>query len=190
MKVTPETMEICAEVFAYVAHASVDQKRKYTGEPYINHPAAVVAILKTINPTPEMIAAAWLHDVVEDTTITLEHIEEVFGPKVREYVYYLSNPGLEAGNRTIRKANDRDRLAGAPPEVQTIKLADLIDNSYSIEQHDPSFAVLYMKEKEALLQVLHAGHSVLYKQATRIVEDYMRRKASVDQSAGNGDYSV
>lgn len=67
-----------ARVFATAAHGAVGQVRKYTGEPYINHPAEVVQIVRSVQHTPDMIAAAWLHDVVEDTAVTLEDIEQHF----------------------------------------------------------------------------------------------------------------
>ncbi|GAG42563.1 unnamed protein product, partial [marine sediment metagenome] len=56
-----------AEKFATRKHAEINHVRKYTGEPYINHPKEVVEIIKTVDHTDEMLAAAWLHDTVEDT---------------------------------------------------------------------------------------------------------------------------
>ena len=62
-----------ARVFATAAHAAVGQLRKYTFEPYIVHPAEVFAIVSTVDgATEEMMAAAWLHDTVEDTGVTIE----------------------------------------------------------------------------------------------------------------------
>lgn len=58
------------------------------------------------------------------------------------------------GRRAERKALDRAHLAGAPDEAQTIKCADLIDNTSSIVAHDPAFARVYLEEKRALLEVL------------------------------------
>lgn len=60
---------------ATAAHEGIGQVRKYTGEPYINHPAAVAELVSSVPHTPEMLAAAWLHDTVEDTPITLLDIE-------------------------------------------------------------------------------------------------------------------
>lgn len=58
-------MEERAKDFATRYHASIDQRRKYTGEPYITHPAAVVELVRSVPHTEAMICAAWLHDTVE-----------------------------------------------------------------------------------------------------------------------------
>jgi (p)ppGpp synthase/HD superfamily hydrolase len=79
-------LERCALEFATTAHASINQRRKYTGEPYIVHPIAVAELVRSVPHTPEMIAAAYLHDVVEDTPVTIEEIREEFGPQVAELV--------------------------------------------------------------------------------------------------------
>ena len=68
-----------AQVFATAAHYAVKQTRKYTGEPYIVHPAEVVAILYKYGTTEEQAAAGWLHDTVEDTGVTSEIIYFEFG---------------------------------------------------------------------------------------------------------------
>ncbi|TYF68814.1 guanosine polyphosphate pyrophosphohydrolase, partial [Enterobacter hormaechei] len=56
-----------AHMFAAGAHAGVGQKRKYTGEDYIHHPVAVAEIVRNHGGTDEMVAAAMLHDTIEDT---------------------------------------------------------------------------------------------------------------------------
>jgi (p)ppGpp synthase/HD superfamily hydrolase len=147
-----------ARVFATAAHAAVKQTRKYTNEPYICHPAAVVAIVKSVPHTDEMLAAAWLHDTAEDTGVTVDLIRAEFGGEVAGLVWWLTDQSRpEDGNRETRKAIDRNHLAAAPPEAQTIKLADLIDNTLTIEARDPDFAKLYRREKRQLLEVMTAG---------------------------------
>ena len=71
----------------------------------------------------------------------------------------ISKP--EDGNRANRKAMDRDKLASASAEAQTIKYADLISNGKDIMQNDPKFAKVYMKEKADLLRVMTKGDSRL-----------------------------
>ena len=66
---------------------------------------------------------------------------------------------------------DRDHSASASADAQTVKLADLISNSKSIVKHDPNFARVYIKEKEALLQVLDKGNSRLHAIASKQVAD-------------------
>lgn len=136
-----------ARLFAEFHHGIIGQKRKYTGEPYIRHPAGVVAILKEHNITdPTTIAAAWLHDTVEDTDARQSDIRRLFGDRVGEYVYYLTDEKLTGGNRATRKALDRDRLERAPLAVRRIKAADCIHNTLDIVKHDPKFAKTYISE--------------------------------------------
>jgi (p)ppGpp synthase/HD superfamily hydrolase len=107
-----DDLERRALAFATAAHASIDQRRKYTNEPYIVHPIAVAKLVKTVSHTPEMVAAALLHDVVEDTPITSEEVRAEFGPIVGELVDWLtdvSRPG--DGNRRLRKNLDLQHTA-------------------------------------------------------------------------------
>lgn len=159
-------LEQRAKAFATQAHGSIDQRRKYTGEPYIVHPIAVAEIVRTVPHTEEMIAAALLHDVVEDTPVTIEEIEAEFGVEVAELVGWLTDVSKPSdGNRRKRKHLDLLHTAKAPPEAKTIKLADLIDNTRTISVHDPSFWPVYRREKEALLKVLTEGDASLWQQA-------------------------
>lgn len=164
-----------ARIFATEAHGATGQKRKYTGEPYITHPEAVVAILKGVGIDDETtLAAAWLHDVLEDCpSIAAFQIDAYFGPEVEIIVRELTDmPPGRGLNRAQRKAEDQFRLAEASPRAQTIKCADLIDNTSSIVERDPEFARLYMAEKSALLRVIHDGNYVLWTMAAKIVDDY------------------
>ena len=165
-----------ADKFAKNAHAG--QVRKYTNVPYVMHPRSVAFLVSLVpDHTTEMIAAALLHDVVEDTPITLDEIEAEFGKEVRDLVYWLTDQSKpEDGNRKARKAIDRDHIAKAPAQAQTIKVADLIDNSSSIVQYDPDFARVYMREKEALLDVLVNADPSLLRIARTIISDYKKRK--------------
>lgn len=166
-------MEQRARDFAMRYHASIDHRRKYTGEPYITHPAAVVELVRLVPHTEAMLCAAWLHDVVEDTPATLDEVGRVFGFEVATLVEMLtdvSKPG--DGNRAQRKAVDREHAAMASPEAKTIKLADLIDNTRSITAHDPKFAKVYLAEKAALLEVLREGDARLWEMAAALVPDH------------------
>ena len=147
-----------------------DQKRKYTNDPYIVHPIAVAELVKTVPHTDEMVAAALLHDVVEDTPVTIEDIENKFGSKVAELVGWLTDVSRpEDGNRKTRKAIDRDHSARAPADAQTIKVADLIHNTQSIEKHDPHFYKVYKEEKIKLLSVLTEADQTLVRIAQQQV---------------------
>ena len=160
-----------AQVYAMAAHAAVGQKRKYTGEPYIVHPAEVASIVARVpGATPDMVAAAWLHDVIEDTGCTFTDVHMAFGIDIATLVGWLTDVSKPTdGNRATRKAIDRAHSADAPAEAQTIKLADLISNSRSIVQHDPEFAKVYLEEKRLLLEVLTRGDAGLHAEASRYV---------------------
>ena len=160
-----------AQVYAMAAHAAVGQKRKYTGEPYIVHPAEVASIVARVpGATPDMVAAAWLHDVIEDTGCTFTDVHMAFGIDIATMVNWLTDVSKpEDGKRAVRKAIDREHTAQAPAEVQTIKLADLISNSKSIMAHDPEFARVYLEEKRLLLEVLTKGDPGLHAEASRFV---------------------
>ena len=100
-----------AMIFATAAHEAVGQKRKYTGEPYIVHPAEVAMITIRLKGTPEMVAAAWLHDVVEDTQVSIDVVKMLFGDHVADLVGWLTDVSKpEDGNRAARKAIDRQHI--------------------------------------------------------------------------------
>ena len=165
------SLEKRAKNFAQQAHGRIDQRRKYTDEPYIVHPAEVVQIVKTVQHDETMVAAAWLHDVVEDTPVSHDTIKNEFGEQVAELVFWLTDHStLADGNRAVRKAIDRERLAKAPVAAQTVKVADLISNSGSILEYDAKFAQVYLKEKALLLNVLNKADKALVARAWAIVE--------------------
>lgn len=155
------------------AHAG--QFRKYTNEPYLAHPfrvAAMVAVFNLSAHGDDDIAAAVLHDVMEDCDVKREEIEEVTNRNVADMVWYLTNPPGETGNRAERKAKARNRLVNAPPSVKTIKLADIADNVPSIVEHDPGFAKIYVKEKRLMLGCLaDASSEVLFRHVRDILDN-------------------
>lgn len=137
----------------YATQAHYGQVRKYTGEDYINHPIAVAKTVAEVFPDIEMIAAAYLHDVVEDCNVSMDSIYNLFGGRVSNIVWGVTDVSKpEDGNRDARKAKDREHNIKACPEAKVIKLADLIDNSKSIITHDPDFSVIYISEKKKILE--------------------------------------
>jgi (p)ppGpp synthase/HD superfamily hydrolase len=151
-----------ARIFATAAHAATGQIRKYTGEPYIVHPAEVADLVRYVGGTDSMLAAAWMHDVLEDTQVNADLMRSEFGDEITDLVLWLTDVSKPTdGNRATRKALDRLHTAAAPAEAQTIKLADLISNTKSIRAHDPNFAKVYIEEKKLLLEVLTKGDPIL-----------------------------
>lgn len=148
--------------FAREVHA--DQRRKYTNTPYVDHLAEVAGIVSTVSglhPDSQVTqAVAWLHDCIEDQSVAVSNLKDLFGGEVAAAVLLLSD--LEQGNRAERKTASRYRLAAAPGWVQDIKVADLISNTSSIAMHDAKFARVYLEEKRLLLKVLtHANPELL-----------------------------
>lgn len=145
-----------ALLFAMTAHAAVGQKRKYTGEPYISHPIEVVQILKEAGYTAEpLLAAAYLHDVCEDTEISFDLIGLAFGREVRTLVEGVTNISKhEDGNRNKRKEIDRNHISKQPAGCKLIKMADIISNCRTVANYDKDFACVYLEEKLQMLEVL------------------------------------
>lgn len=164
-----------ALTFAHAAHAAVGQLRKYTNDPYIVHPIAVSAVVATVGGSDEMVMAAVLHDVVEDTAVTVEDIRRLFGIDVADMVDSLTDvytteayPKL---NRATRKELEAGRYAYESDEVKTIKLADMIDNTRSIAEHDAGFFKTYAVEKRNLLTSLVGGNEQLWAVADRLLTE-------------------
>ena len=165
----PSLIHLAAE-FATAAHAAINQRRKYTGQPYIVHPEAVAKIVAGVTDDEEMICAAWLHDVVEDTPITIGHILKKFGSNIAGLVDDLTNVSQKSdGPRDKRVAIDRAHSSKISPRAKTIKLADVIDNLSGIITVDRSFARRYVRENEPLVKVLREGNEQLFLQASHMV---------------------
>lgn len=124
------------------------QTRKYTGEDYINHPLEVARVLKTYTTywTPDMLKAAILHDVLEDTDCTEGMLKREFGGEVTSLVYELTEQPTK-GNRLERKTQEAHRLTYCIDQVQLIKCADIFSNCLDIVDNDRDFAEIYLREK-------------------------------------------
>jgi len=161
--------------FADRAHG--DQMRKYTPERYIAHPARVVDILRRHNSDPTILAAALLHDVLEDTSTSKEDIESFLRPLlgeeltqrtlqiVEELTDVYTKDNFPQWNRYKRKAMETERLEKTSADAQTIKYADLMDNTAEIVQQDPAFARRYLEEAKNLLRRLKKGNPEIRKRA-------------------------
>lgn len=164
--------DLWERAIAFAAHAHRDQKRKYTHEPYIYHPLEVAGILlqvagrqyfhgQELADHPEILAAAVLHDVVEDCGVTFTELEREFGTEVSDLVFWLSDCVEHTrGNRATRKRLEALRIGAAPLFAKIIKLADLVSNTSSIVEHDRGFAFkTYLPEKAFILERLHYAGS-------------------------------
>jgi (p)ppGpp synthase/HD superfamily hydrolase len=109
-----------AKLFATEAHKG--QVRKTTGKDYITHPIAVAAVIEKAGLSVEAIIAAFLHDVVEDTTKTIEDIQEKFGDKVASLVAF--NTEDKSLSWEERKQHTVDSLVNATLEQKALVVAD------------------------------------------------------------------
>jgi (p)ppGpp synthase/HD superfamily hydrolase len=143
--------------FAERAHAG--QFRDYTGAPFVTHPIRVAARIAALpDSTEEMVAAAFLHDVVEDCGVPIDEIGKEFGLVVQQLVDELTNaPDQPGHNRRAREAYRFAKLATVSKEAKTIKLADRIDNLSELPK-TARFWKTYQQESRQLLEVLRGAN--------------------------------
>ena len=123
--------------FAAIKHK--DQRRKDAKEsPYVNHPISVALIISEIGGVddPEVLAAALLHDTIEDTDTTPEELEDLFGKRVRTLVEEVSDdkslPKAERKEKQIEHAKSISKGAAL------IKLGDKISNVTDVLDNPPT----------------------------------------------------
>lgn len=178
---------VLEKIHQYADTAHDAQLRRYTPDRYIVHPARVMETCRNYDNRLPILAAALLHDVLEDTAVkenemlaflyevmdkdnaekTLALVIEMTDVYVKE-VY----PNL---NRRKRKAKELERIAETSPDAQTIKYADIIDNSSEIALNDPDFATRYLLECKAILKVADKGNPELREIAVATVRDNLKR---------------
>ncbi|MES3018446.1 MAG: HD domain-containing protein [Bacteroidota bacterium] len=161
--------------FADQAHG--DQTRKYTPERYIVHPVRVMKMLTEYTTDISMLAAALLHDVLEDTPVKSEDIEifikdVMLASEVRKtlrLVEELTDVYVKAAfphlNRRQRKELELARIAKTSRDSQTIKYADIIDNCVEIVKYDRGFAGKFLSECREILRKAPNGDQRLYQKA-------------------------
>lgn len=161
--------------FAYKAH--LGQVRKYTGVPYIIHPTRValrasIFIPRNSNPIIDscVVAAAWLHDVIEDCGVQYSELHLQFGGTIANLVKELTNVSKadKTLNRAGRKAADIDRVSRISNEAKQLKLCDRLDNLEDIfaesKIHGQALTFLtkcYYKESKQLMDVLRGVNPLL-----------------------------
>ena len=147
-----------AVAFCVAGHQACGQKRKFSGGKYFEHPIEVSKLVVLFDGSEDMICAALLHDLVEDTQIPLTSILTTFGKPVADMAAGLTKVSkLEDGDRAVRKAIDLEHTAVQSPDTKTIKLCDVISNMSDIHDGEVEWAKKYVLEKELLLEVLKEG---------------------------------
>ena len=144
-----------AIVFAVRAHAGTERRGK--GFPYIVHPMEAVEIVATMTSDQELLAAAALHDTVEDTDVTVEQIRAEFGDHIALLVASESDIVLDSlsdeDSWHIRKQTAIDRLARASYDVKIVALGDKLSNMRAIardyvQQGDALWSLFRVKDRK------------------------------------------
>lgn len=150
-----------AKKVAKEAHESIGQTRKYTGSPYYLHPLAVANLVSLVTDNETVLAAAALHDVLEDVKplnkkYDEDFIEKEFGSEVLNLVLELTNKYEKSAypnlNRKERKNLERARLMTVSENAKLIKKADLHHNSKELD--DSKFSKIWLEEKQELESVI------------------------------------
>tara|TARA_Y100000815_G_C13348922_1_gene503414 strand:- start:1543 stop:2169 length:627 start_codon:yes stop_codon:yes gene_type:complete len=177
--------EILHIIRDYADDAHGNQMRKYTPERYIVHPVRVMEKLRGYTDRLPLLAAALLHDVLEDTLVKppqmLEFLKGVMNEAEAEaeetlkLVIEMTDEFVKEAypklNRKQRKQMELERIALTGADAQTIKYADIIDNAIDITANDRNFAPRYLKEVSAILKMADKGNAELYAKAMQVVKD-------------------
>jgi myo-inositol-1(or 4)-monophosphatase len=137
--------------FAVRAHAGTERRGK--GFPYIVHPMEAMEIVATMTSDQELLAAAALHDTVEDTPVTLAEIRAQFGDRIAELVALESDAQVEGESETdtwrARKLAGLERLSSASRDAKIVALGDKLSNMRAIARD-------YALQGDALWALFHA----------------------------------
>lgn len=140
-----------AIVFAVRAHAGTERRGK--GFPYIVHPLEAVEIVATMTADQELLAAAALHDTVEDTDVTVEQLRAEFGDRIAALVASESDIVVEGASEEqswhARKQAAIDRLARASHDAKIVALGDKLSNMRAIARD-------YATQGDKLWNLFHA----------------------------------
>ncbi len=143
-----------AAVFAIRAHHNTERRGK--GFPYIIHPMEAVEIVATITTDPELLAAAALHDTIEDTDVTVDQIRAEFGERIANLVHAESDQFTEGVSEEDswhdRKQAAIDRLAAAPHDAKIVAMGDKLSNMRAIwrdyqTKGDALWSIFHVKDK-------------------------------------------
>jgi len=161
-------------LFDFVSEKHGGQKRKYTGDPYTEH---LLSVAETVFRYDEdAVEIALCHDLFEDTNCDFNQlykrmVEIGYDRRyayetctcVKELTDVFTHEAYPYLNRAKRKENEAKRLSTISSRSQTVKYADLIDNTSSIVQHDKGFAKTYLKEKERIIELMTNGNEELFR---------------------------
>ncbi len=179
--------DLLAKITDFGDEAHGEQMRKYAPDRYMVHPVRVMEKLSTITADKTILAAALLHDVLEDTPVTEEEMHRFLKTQMNEaearrtvdLVVELSDVYVKSAypklNRRTRKSKELNRLEKTSADSQTIKYADILDNTLEIVDQDRSFAQVYLSEVRLILKKLDKGNPELRSEALSAVENGLKK---------------
>ncbi|WP_276479379.1 HD domain-containing protein [Paraflavitalea pollutisoli] len=177
----PFMRDVLLQIQDYADWAHGEQMRKFVPERYITHPIRVMEICRSVTQDQTLLAAALLHDVLEDTPVEadellafLRHVlPEEAAKRTLQLVIDLTDTythhQFPEWNRKKRKAHEIERLKAISGDAQTVKYADIIDNSKELAYLDTDFAEVFLRECRALLKKMTMGNPQLYDRAVQTV---------------------
>jgi guanosine-3',5'-bis(diphosphate) 3'-pyrophosphohydrolase len=169
-RVRPDDLRWLGEAYAFATACHGDQVRP-TGDPYERHLLEAVEVLVEGAGVldRDVLAAALLHDVVEDTACTLDQVRDRFGPHVAELVDWVTRADpSEGGDKDAARLAYLRRLGSAPPEAVLVKLADRLSNVQRLDRHPrPEKRRSYYRETVDWILPLAAGVPFFHEQYGR-----------------------
>lgn len=156
-----------ARHLAVQAHESIGQTRKYSKRPYYTHVLEVAELVSKVTNDEDVLAAACLHDVLEDVapvnpSFNEDWILREFNQRVLNIVVELTNVYTKEAypqfNRKARKVLEHERLAKVSDEAKLVKRADLHHNSTEMDEQD-GFTKVWLEEKKHLETILGGAWS-------------------------------
>lgn len=171
---TDPSLLLVARAAAYAAEAHVMQKRKVGDEPYVNHLLRVAEMAVEAGLDAEVVAAALLHDVVEDTERTIEDVAASFPPRVADLVRRLTMWWPDDAPSAVKQANNPVYYGAIreAPDAVAVKLLDRADNLMSMVRMLPrarSWAARY--HRKSLEEVAPLASACTNAYAIRAFED-------------------
>lgn len=174
----PLNTELLDRAIIFAVHAHAGTERRGKGYPYIIHPMEAVEIVATMTADQELLAAAALHDTVEDTDVTVEQLRDEFGERIASLVADESDEMpedmSEEASWHLRKQAAIDRLSKASHDAKMVALGDKLSNMRAIARD-------YAEMGDALWNRFHVkdpkDHEWHYRGLANALRDLDRTKA-------------
>ena len=162
-----------AKLFANSNHQRIAAHRNPAWQSIEVHLKSVTQMVSCVSENEETIAAAWLHDIVEDTSVTLDDIERRFGGAVAKIVGELTRVRRSGrGTRGARFVLDRQHFASVSGAAKTVRIADLIDTCRDLYKRDHASLGTCAREAREMVPALEGGDARLLERLKRDLEKY------------------